>query len=75
MKTMNIYAKKGDRIKFSFPDNGSEFDKKEAKKYLKLNNIYTVEKTDIGNWHTEIYIKEIPNIFFNSVMFSDIKIS
>lgn len=68
---MNIEAEKGDKIIYNHPDAGYEPDHKKAKARLKLNEIYTVERTEVYNWHTNVYIKEFPDMYFNSVMFDD----
>jgi len=41
----------------------------DPRKYLKLNNIYTVDYTEIHSWHTKVYLKEITNKCFNSCHF------
>ena len=51
---------------------GYKHDEEIAKKYLEIGKEYTVEKTVVHNWSTEIWLKEIPNVMFNSVFFDDI---
>lgn len=51
---------------------GYEYDEEIAKKYLEIGREYTVEKIVVHNWSTEIWLKEIPNVMFNSVFFDDI---
>lgn len=70
--TMSIEAKKGDKIIFAYPDAGYEPDQLNAKKYLKINQVYTVFKTKISHWHTKVWLKEVPDIPFNSVLFKDV---
>ena len=45
------------------------YEREIATKYLKLNHEYTIERIDVGGWHTTIYLKEFPDIPFNSVYF------
>lgn len=68
---MNIYAKNGDKIVFSNPDAGYKPHQTTAKEHLESGGIYTVEKTLVSNWHTDVYVKELPGIAFNSVLFED----
>jgi hypothetical protein len=70
---MNIYAKEGHKVIVTKQGINSGYDhhKKTAKKYLRVGNIYTVEYTSVGGWHTDVYLKEIPNVAFNSVHFDD----
>lgn len=70
---MNIYAKPGTKIKFSRPTAGYEHHQETAARYLTVGNVYTVHETDVGGWHTDVYLTEFPGIAFNSVMFSDIE--
>lgn len=68
---MNIYANKGDKVIFT-GKNGTDHDKEYAtKKGLKVGATYTIESTDVGGWHTTVYLQEVPNASFNSVMFMD----
>lgn len=73
--SMNIYAKEGDKVKPVFKDgklqHGHDWQKKVAMEYLKEGQIYTVEKTKVEDWSTDVYLKEFPGIPFNSVHFED----
>jgi hypothetical protein len=71
-ETMNIYAKRGDKVKFSFPDWGYNSDIEKAKEYLTVGKEYTIEKTDVSSWHTNVYLQEFPEVSFNSIMFEDV---
>ena len=70
---MNIYAKEGNKVIVTEESakNGYDSDTEKVKKYLQINGVYTVEKVEIHNWHTDVYLKEVPNIYFNSVNFVD----
>lgn len=68
---MNIYALKGYKVKCKTLSAGYGYDKEVAKKYLEVGKQYTVEKTEVGNWHTYVLLQEFPNVKFNSVFFED----
>lgn len=68
---MNIYAENGDKVIFINDTSGYESDQEKAKKYLEKGKVYTVAATDVGGWHTDVYLKEIPGQAFNSVLFED----
>ena len=72
---MNIYAKSGDKVVFSYPDNGYDGDREDGKKYLEVGRTYTVVATEIHNWNTDVWLEEVPNVRFNSVLFSDVKVT
>ena len=38
---------------------------------LEVGKTYTVEEVDVHGWHTEVYLKEIPDVPFNSVLFEE----
>jgi len=61
--------KSGVKIINSNPDSGYDPDVMQNKKYLKLGETYTVSKVRSGDWHTEIYLEEFPDIPFNSIQF------
>lgn len=69
---MNIYALKGHKVKCKTLNAGYDHDQIIAKKYLSLNNTYTIEETIVHGWSTEVYLKEFPGIQFNSVFFEDV---
>lgn len=71
---MNIYALNGHKVKCKTFNAGYDHDKETAKKYLKLWSDYEVERTEVGNWYTDVYLKQFPGVRFNSVFFEDAEI-
>lgn len=69
---MNIYALKGHKVCVVTLDAGQDHHKQTAKQHLELSKEYTVERTEVGSWHTNVYLQEIPDIAFNSVLFEDV---
>ena len=68
---MNIYAKKGDKVRF-LNDNGRDSEREYAATMLKEGQVYTVDHTDVYGWHTDVHLQEVPDQMFNSVMFDDV---
>ena len=73
-ETMCIYAPKGHKLKVTEQtfNNGYDLDKELITKYLEINKEYTVNFTNIGQSHTDVILKEFPDIAFNSVNFIDV---
>lgn len=69
---MNIYAIKGHKVRCCTLNGGYDSDKEKANKYLNVSEEYTIEKTVVDNWHTDVYLEEFPNVKFNSVFFEDV---
>lgn len=67
---IDIYSEEGTKVKYT-GEGGYDHHKKQANKHLKVGEIYTIEYTDVGGWHTDVYLKEVPNQAFNSVHFVD----
>lgn len=67
---MNIYSQEGDKVKVVQKSYGGWFYNIEA---LVMGVVYTVEKTEVHTWHTKVYLKEFPGLYFNSVCFEDYK--
>ena len=63
---MNIYALTNHKV--ICIALGSEI----AIQNLQIDAIYTIEKTIVGKYQTEVYLQEIPNIVFNSIDFKDV---
>lgn len=65
---IDIYAPEGTKVKYT-GRGGYDHHKEHANKHLKVDEIYTIDHTDVGGWHTDVYLKEVPNEAFNSVHF------
>lgn len=70
---MSIYAREDEKVVLTHPNNGYDYDKLKANKYLKLGEVYTVSKTVVNGWTTDVYLKEIPDVSFNSVQFEEFR--
>ena len=68
---MNIYAKQGHKVVYANPQNGYKSDQHLASHNLWEGKTYTVSHTIVSGFSTEVYLEEVPNIPFNSVMFED----
>lgn len=69
---MNIYALKGHRVTCKTFDAGYAYERTTARRYLNLNSIYTIDYTEVDQLPTSVYLKEFPEIPFNSVFFDDV---
>lgn len=69
---MNIYALQGHKVKCVTQDGGYDYDKQQAMKYLEIDNMYTVDHTQVDSWSTTVFLQELPGIGFNSVFFEDV---
>lgn len=72
--SMSIDKKKGDKVIVTTQSiqNGTMFDQLEADAYLKIGKKYTIEKIEPHDFHTNVWVKEVPGIRFNSVLFDDL---
>lgn len=70
-ETMNIYAPRGAKVVF-LNQNGYDHDLEHARSCgLVEGHTYTVDRTVVHSWITDVYLQEFPDIPFNSVMFRD----
>ena len=72
-ETMNIYAPKGHKVRFAFPENGWRGDIENAEKHLTVGAVYTVVRTEVGRSITYVELAEFPGKTFNSVQFEDVE--
>lgn len=72
--SMELYAEKGHKVTVTKQSiqNGFDYDKKKAEKFLKVGEIYTIEDMEVYNWSSTVILQEIPNERFNSVNFIDV---
>lgn len=69
---IDIDAPNGERVRFT-GHGGYTHDQEHAAKHLTVDAVYTVEKTDISEWHTDVHLREVPGQKFNSVMFAAVE--
>jgi hypothetical protein len=60
---MNIYALKGFHV----------YENEIAQKYLELDKIYTIDRTEVRSSSTKVYLEGIEEGCFNSCFFEDVK--
>lgn len=70
--SMNIFSRCGDKVVFNHPNAGYDHHQKTARKHLVVGKVYTVNFTVVSSWHTDVYLQEVPNVMFNSVLFDDV---
>ena len=67
-----IHCESGCNVVFAFPENGMEYERKEANELLAEGVPYGVEEICVGGWSSKIKLKEFPGTRFNSVFFKRI---
>lgn len=71
--SMDIYAPAGTRVRFTNHNAGYNHNQEKARKHLVLNGVYTVLRTSVHSWYTDVYFKELPEHGFNSVLFETVE--
>ncbi len=71
---MNIFAHPGHKVivtekSFSY---SMENDQKQVEKHLEIGKTYTVQRTEVFSFHTNVWLEEVPGQKFNSVCFDDV---
>jgi len=69
---MNIYAIKKHKVKCITVDSAYVNERELNKQHLVPGQEYTVDKTVVGSWFTQVFLEEIPGVSFNSVIFEDV---
>ena len=69
--SMNIYAPYGTKVVYT-GQGGSDSEKEFGNKWLRMGTEYTIDRTVVHNWHTDVYLVEEPNKTFNSVQFEEL---
>ena len=64
-----IDAPRGTKAVYANPDGGYDPQTALGRKHLTLGETYTVEHTEIHDWHTDVFLEERPGIGFNSALF------
>lgn len=73
--SMSVNAQRGHKVTVTERSiaNGYPLDEEKARRYLKVGQVYTVERMDVHDWSSTIVLQEIPGVEFNSVHFIDAK--
>ncbi len=69
---MNIYTLSGKKVRCVNLSGGYNYHQELAKKHLVVGEEYTVDYTDVGSWHTDVFLTEFPDVAFNSVFFENV---
>lgn len=67
----NSYIDNPKYVKYCRVNSGYEHQINTARKFLTKECRYTVIRIETGQWHTDYFLKEIPEIGFNSCLFVD----
>lgn len=64
-----LHCERGSKVKAVDLEAGMKGDSEQAKKFLSIGQIYEVEALNVGSWYSSIWLKEFPNVKFNTVHF------
>ena len=72
---MDIYSKQGTKVSYIGCSDGqvNYGGHDDPRGILVEGAIYTVKRTVIHDWYTEVYLEEFPNMEFNSVCFDEVE--
>ena len=70
--SMNIYSQPGTQVVYANVTAGWDYDQEQAQAYLVPNTIYTIAATEIDDSRTLVLLEEVPDVWFNSVLFDDL---
>lgn len=71
-KSMNIHTSPGKKVKYDLFEDNHVLNQEHADKYLIRNEKYTIKNIFTGYKIHRVEFKEIPNVFFNTTLFSNI---
>ena len=70
---MDIYDKSERQVVCVSNKNNHFYDCDKNSPLLTVGEKYTVMDVDVCSWHTEVWLKEFPDVEFNSVCFEEIE--
>ncbi len=72
---LNPWAQPGTKVRPIYQDgqplHGYEADRRKVAQWLKEDGVYTIDRTEVDRFHTDVYLKEVPGVRFNSVCFTE----
>lgn len=71
---IDLFTPKGHKVKVTkeTANNGYESQKEQVAKLLELEKEYTVDRTDVNDFSSTVYLQEFPNEPFNTVNFENV---
>ncbi|QQG45964.1 MAG: hypothetical protein HYY55_03210 [Candidatus Niyogibacteria bacterium] len=70
--SMDLDTKPGEKVLFDKPNSGYEHDSATARKHLNIGDTYTVERVEVADWSSEVFLKEVPDVGFNTTHFQNV---
>ena len=71
--SMDIHSPKGTKVIYDQLNAGYDHDQETCREHLEFGKTYTVEYTEVHSWHTQVWLQEVPDVPFNSAVFSAAK--
>jgi hypothetical protein len=65
---IDIYSGPGTPVVFH-GEGGTKIDNERARKFLTVGSTYTVERTVVHAWSTDVFLREVPGERFGSSLF------
>lgn len=69
---MNLRTLPGSQVIFNASVDDDLPDAVKARAHLRVDDVYTVERVDVGNFYSEVFLREVPRVGFNTVLFRSI---
>ena len=71
---MHIFALKGFKVIVTETSakNGLSYHREQVSRHLEIGKEYIVEKTEVHESNTDVWLQEFPDIIFNSSNFEDV---
>jgi hypothetical protein len=69
-----VYYGDGDLICYCHIQYGFTHDRKLARQHLQYLNVYTVDNVEVYSSKSNVFLKEIPGVPFNTVLFEGVKV-
>ena len=69
---MDIRAQSGDLVRYINFNAGKLSDLMECDRFLYRGGVYTVDHTEVRRFGSSVYLKDVPGVPFNTVMFEDV---
>ena len=69
---LDIYSPRGTLVEFAFPNNGHEYQQRDARLLLTEHSVYTIDHIDVWDSSSDVYLQEHQGHAFNSVFFRNV---
>lgn len=67
-----LFSEHGVHVRVKSFSAGNSYERELVEKYLAKDQVYTIDRINVGRNYTDVWLVEVPDLSFNSVFFENV---